>query len=109
MLHMTASFVAQLMALVLGLVGLVHLTGPKPLRRLLAEWGYGRGFNWVTGSFTVAAAIFLAVPQLRIWGVILAAFLLCGATVLLLDHRRYLFALPGILLLGVLPLALVAP
>jgi hypothetical protein len=33
---------------------------------------------------------------------------LSGTTVLLLDHRKYLFALPGILLLGALPLALVA-
>jgi hypothetical protein len=57
----------------------------------------------------MAAAVFLAVPQLRIWGVVLSAFLLLGTTVLLLDHRRYLFALPGILLLGTLPLALVAP
>jgi hypothetical protein len=105
---MIASLVAQSLALVLGSVGLVQLIGPKPLQRLLAEWGYGRGFNWVTGSFTLAAAIFLAVPQLRLWGVVLAASLLFGATVLLLDHRRYLFALSGILLLGALPLALVA-
>jgi fucose permease len=100
--------VSQLLAFVLGSVGIVHLIGPKPLKRFLAGLGYGRGFNWVFGSFTVAAAIFLAVPQLRLWGVILAAFLLFGTTVLLLDHRRYLFALPGILLLGALPLALVA-
>ena len=106
---MIASIVPQLMALVIGALGIVHLAGPEPLRRLLAEWGYGRGFNWVTGGFTVAASVFLAVPQLRIWGVVLAAFLLSGATVLLLDRRRYLFALPGILLLGTLPLALVAP
>ena len=106
---MIASYVSQLVALVIGFVGLIHLIGPRPLRRLLAEWGFGRGFNWVTGSFAVSAAVFLAVPQLRIWGVVLSAFLLCGVTVLLLDHRRYLFALPGILLLGALPLALVAP
>ncbi|HEX4158193.1 MAG TPA: hypothetical protein VHY79_06935 [Rhizomicrobium sp.] len=106
---MIASFVPQLMALVIGSVGLVQLVGPRPLRRLLAEWGYGRGFNWVTGGFAMAAAVFLAIPQLRIWGVVLSAFLLLGTTLLLLDQRRYLFALPGILLLGTLPLALVAP
>jgi hypothetical protein len=106
---MIASFVPQLMALAIGSVGLVQLVGPRPLRRLLADWGYGRGFNWITGGFAVAAGVFLAVPQLRIWGVVLSAFLLFGTTMLLLDHRRYLFALPGILLLGTLPLALVAP
>jgi hypothetical protein len=101
--------VPQLLALVIGFVGLVHLVGPRPLRRLLIEWGYGRGFNWVTGGFAVSAAVFLAVPPLRIWGVVLSGFLLCGLIVVLLDHRKFLFALPGILLLGALPLALVAP
>jgi uncharacterized membrane protein len=98
---MIASLAAQLVALIIGIGGLVHLAGPRPLRRLLAEWGYGRGFNWVTGGFAVAAGIFLAVPQ--------SAFVLCGATVLLLDHRKYLFALPGIVLLGALPLTLITP
>jgi hypothetical protein len=106
---MVASFVPQATALVIGLAGLVHLIGPAPLRRLLAEWGYGRGFNWVTGGFAIAAGIFLAIPQLRIWGVVLGGFLSFGATALLLDRRKYFFALPGILLLGTLPLALVAP
>jgi len=106
---MIASFVPQLTAVSIGVAGFIHLIGPAPLRRILAEWGYGRGFNWVTGGFAVAAAVFLAVPQLRIWGVVLAAFLLFGTTVLLLGRRKYLFALPGILLLGVLPLSLVAP
>jgi hypothetical protein len=106
---MIASFIPQLVALIIGIAGLVNLAGPRPLRRLLTEWGYGRGFNWVTGSFALAAGVFLAVPQLRLWGVTLSAFLLFGATVLLLDHRKYLFALPGIVLLGALPLALVAP
>ncbi|HTT81843.1 MAG TPA: DoxX family protein [Rhizomicrobium sp.] len=108
MMHEIPSLVPQLVALVIGGGGLVHLAGPRPLRQLLAEWGYGRGFNWVTGAFTVAAGVFLALPQLRIWGVVLSAFLLFGTTVLLLDHRKYLFALPSILLLGALPLTLVA-
>ncbi len=107
-MHAVAFFVPRIVALVIGAAGVVHLASPPPLRRLLTEWGYGRGFNWVTGSLAVAAAVFLAVPQLQIWGVVLAAFLLFGATVVLLDHRRYLFALPGIVLLGALPLALVA-
>jgi hypothetical protein len=106
---MVASSLPQLTALVIGLVGVTLLAGPGPLRRLLAEWGYGRGFNWIAGGFALAAGIFLAVPQLRIWGVALSAFLLVGTTVLLFDQRRYLFALSGILLLGTLPLALVAP
>jgi fucose permease len=101
-------FLTDTIAALLGLAGIVHLAGPRPLRRLLAEWGYGRGFNWVAGSFAVAAAVFLAVPQLRIWGVALAGFVLFGTTIELLEHRKYLYAFSNILVLGVLPLALIA-
>jgi len=101
-------FLTDTIAALLGLAGIVHLAGPRPLRRLLAEWGYGRGFNWVAGSFAVAAAVFLAVPQLRIWGVALAGFMLFGTTIELLEHRKYLYAFSNILVLGVLPLALIA-
>jgi hypothetical protein len=106
---MIGAFFPQMLGMIIGIFGLVHIVGPRPLRRLLAEWGYGRGFNWVTGGLAFAAGVFLAVPQLRIWGVVAGAFVLFGATALLLDNRRYLFALPGIVLLGALPLALVAP
>jgi hypothetical protein len=105
---MIASLVLEAVALVIGIAGLVNLIGPLALQRLLAEWGFGRGFNWLAGSFAMAAGIFLAVPQLRLWGVALSAFLLIGTTMLLLDRRKYLFALSGIVLLGTLPLALVA-
>jgi hypothetical protein len=107
-MHAIAFFVPRIAASFMGIAGLVQLVNPPALRRLLAEWGYGRGFNWVSGGFTLAAAAFLAVPQLRIWGVVLAAFLLLGTTILLFDRRKYLFALPGIVLLGALPLTFVA-
>jgi len=101
-------FLTDAIAALLAVAGIVHLAGPGPLRRLLAEWGYGQGFNWVAGSFAVAAAVFLVVPQLRIWGVALAGFVLFGTTIELLEHRKYLYAISNILVLGALPLALVA-
>jgi hypothetical protein len=52
-------------------------------------------------------AAFLAVSQTRLWGVALGSFMLCGATVTLLDHRKYLYAVPNILLLAALAPALV--
>jgi hypothetical protein len=85
---------------------LVFFADPEPLSRTLAGWGYGRNFNRVFGGFLLLAAIFLATPQLRLWGVALAAFILLGATIMLLERRKYLYAVPGILLLGTLPFAL---
>lgn len=95
-------------AAVLAAAGLFQIAGPRPLLKFLTELGYGRGFNWVAGGFALAAAIFLAVPQLRLWGVVLAGFLLFGTTIELIEHRKYLYALPNVLLLGALPLALFA-
>ena len=60
------------------------------------------------GSFSILAAALLVVPQLRLWGVAVAAFVLFGTTVMLLERRKYAYAMPGILLLGTLPFSLVA-
>jgi hypothetical protein len=43
---------------------------------------------------------------LRLWGIALAGFVLFGTTVTLLERRKYLYAVPGILLLGTLPFSL---
>ncbi|MGH6877189.1 MAG: hypothetical protein ACREHV_07390 [Rhizomicrobium sp.] len=107
-MHTISSFLPVAIAAVFAVAGFVHIAGPRPLLGLLADWGFGRGFNLVAGAFAVMAAIFLAVPQLRLWGVVLAGFMLFGLTVVLLDHRKYFYAFPNIILLGALPLALVA-
>lgn len=97
---------SKLAAAGFAIAGFVFFADPAPLSRLLAEWGYGRNFAHVFGTFAVATAVFLSIPQLRLWGVALAAFVLFGTTVTLLERRRYLYALPGILLLGALPFSL---
>jgi hypothetical protein len=107
-MHAIAWLVPEFAAAVFAVTGAVFLAGLKPLSDLLVQWGYGRHFNRVFGGFLVLAAIFLATPQLRLWGVVLAGFILSGTTVLLLARRQYLYAVPGILLLGTLPFALAA-
>ena len=63
------------------------------------RWQYARGFHYVAGAAQAMAALFLAVPETRIWGGILAAAILFGATVSLLNHRQYLYALPVMLMM----------
>lgn len=89
-----------------AMAGLIFFANPAPLSELLTEWGYGRNFTRVLGTFALGAALFLWVPQLRLWGVVLAAFILFGTTVVLFEQRKYLYALPGIVLLGALPFTL---
>ena len=62
----------------------------------------------VRGSFLILAAVFLATPLLRVWGVALAGFMLFGTTIMLLVRRKYLHAVPGVLLFGTLRFALAA-
>lgn len=95
-------------ALVLALSAIVHLAGLKSLRAAYAEWEYPRSFHRVVGVSNLVAAMFLATPETRIWGVVLAAVILFLAVVTLLNHRRYYWAVPGMLLMAALPPALLA-
>ena len=101
-----AWLVPKLAAAALAGTGFVFFADPAPLSRLLAEWGYGRNFSRVFGACLLAAALFLTVPQLRLWGVTVAGFLLFGTTVMLFERRKYLYAFPGIVLLGTLPFSI---
>ena len=50
------------------------------------------------------AALFLIVPQTRFWGGGLAAMILFAGIVSLINHGRYLYAIPAILvMLAVVP------
>jgi hypothetical protein len=98
----------KLAAAIFAVAGFYFFADPAPLARLLGDWVTGRNANRVMGSFSILAAVLLAVPQLRLWGVAVAAFVLFGTTVMLFERRRYFYAMPGILLLGTLPFSVVA-
>ena len=105
-MHVIFWLVPKLAAALFVMAGTVFLIDPVPLSRLLADWGYGRNFARVFGACALSTALFLSVPQLRLWGIVIAGFVLFGITVTLLERRKYLYALPGILLLGALPFSL---
>ena len=95
-------------ALVLAVSAAAHLAGLRRLRAAYAEWEYPRSFHRVVGVSNLVAALFLARPETRVWGVTLAAVILFIAVVTLLSHRRYYYAVPGMLLMLALPPALLA-
>ena len=82
-----------------GLIGLIHVGGLRPVRDAYSRWRFARGFHYVAGTAQLFAALFLAVPQTRIWGGILAAMILFVATVALLNRRKYAYAIPTILIM----------
>jgi hypothetical protein len=92
-----------------GLVGLAHVAAPRLIRDAYSRWRFARGFHYVAGTAQLFAALFLAVPETRIWGGILAAMILFVATVSLLNRRKYAYAVPAILIMMALAPAMAAP
>jgi len=79
-----------------GIAGTAQLTAPGFVRRAYQRWGLRPSLFRVIGALELATAIFLAVPNTRIWGVLLAALLNFLAVVMLLKNREYRLALPGL-------------
>lgn len=84
------------------LAGLVNMGGGPVVRAAYRAWDYPANFYRVVGLLELTAALFLALPQTRIWGVILGGFIAFFSVVTLLKHRRYAWSLPAILLLAAL-------
>ena len=93
---------------VLAMGGLVNIAGPRRLREVYTRWEFPTRFYLVAGALEMTAAGFLTIPQLRIWGIALTGFITFGAVVTLFNHRRYISAVPGIILMAALVPALFA-
>src|SRR5262245_14928497 len=102
--------VALWLSLILSLIGVVQLIGPRFVREAYRRWGYGRSVRLVTGALDVVAAVMLGLPPLRAWGIALAAILSFGSVVVFLNHRQYRQAVPAIgLLLALIPATAAVP
>jgi hypothetical protein len=102
-----AALLPRALAAVFVLAAVVSLGRYRRLTELLSRWDYPRGFQFVLGVFSLLAALFLVLPETRVWGVSLAGLILFGSTISLLGHDRYLPAALCILLMIALPPVLV--
>ena len=82
--------------------GLVNLSGSRVVRAAYRAWDYPGNFYRVVGTIELTVALFLALPETRIWGVIAGGFIAFFSVVALLKHRRYAWSLPVMLLLAAL-------
>ena len=104
------TLVAWANAGLLGAAGLVNLTALAPVRRAYAAWDISAPSYVAVGALQIVAAGLLLTPELRIWGIALAALMAFGTVVLLLDRGRYVFALPVVLfMVGLVAAALSVP
>ena len=83
-------------------------SGPRFLRDAFEKWNYGTLVRLVTGTLEIVAALMLAHPDLRGWGIALAALIMFGAIITLLKHEQYLCAVPSIALMAALVPAILA-
>ena len=79
--------------------GLINLSGCPPFRAIYRLWHYPHNFYRVIGLTQLMAALFLIVPETRIWGIAASGMITFIATVTLLHHRKYLWSLPVMLML----------
>ncbi len=94
-----ANTLALTLAAMFGLAAALNLMAPDFLRRAYARWEFPRGFFYVAGTAQGFAALFLFLPQTRIWGGVLGAMILFVTVVLLLNRGKYVYAVPAMLLM----------
>ena len=100
---MWATYFPYLMAgglsAVYAIAGIIDVAKPGYVRARFRHQEYPRQFYRVMGVLQLITALFLAVPQLRIWGIIMAGFLTFYWVVILLNHRQWNWAVIGMLLM----------
>lgn len=109
MLPFISNIAAISLASLFAFAAVLHLAAPRALRNGYRRWQFAPGFYYVAGIAQLFAAVFLAVPQTRIWGGILAAAIFFVAVTSLLNHRKYLYALPAILAMLAIAPAVATP
>lgn len=92
----------------LGFAGLVNWFDGQRIRAFYRRWAVPARSYRTVGLLEIVAAAFLAVPHLRAWGIVLAAVILFGSAVMLLQHSRYLYALGVVAMLAILGAAIFA-
>ncbi len=92
----------------LGAAGLVNWFDGQKIRALYRRWSIPARSYRTIGLLEIAAAMFLFVPHLRAWGIVLGAVILFGSAVLLLSRRNYAYAMGVIFMMVTLGAAVFA-
>ena len=105
--HDLPHLLAAALTAIFALTAVVELTGARYIRSHYRHWRHPRRFYRVTGALQLLAALFLAMPQLRISGILLAGFVLFLWVVTLLNHRQWRWAAAGmVMMMALVPASL---
>jgi hypothetical protein len=98
---------AGVLAAIFAIAGIIDIAGLRYARARFRQWQYPRQFYRVAGVLQLATALFLAMPQLRIWGIVLAGFITFFGVVTLLNHRQWSWAVAGmVVMMALVPASL---
>ena len=105
-----ARLAADVVSAIFALTGLTNLSGSTHMRALYRLWHYPHHFYRIVGVAELMVALFLIVPETRVWGIAGGGMITFIVIVTLLHHRQYLWSLPAMLLLvGLVPASLAPP
>jgi len=104
-----ASILSLVPAAVFSIVMITHLSARSAGEALIADLGLGdKKGRWLE-LLLLITTIFLVLPQLRVAGVIIAAVEMSILGLSMLNHKKYRYAIPALIVLATLPLALPGP
>lgn len=96
-------------AAIFSIATITHLSTRSAVLALLADLGLGdKRRRWLELLLLVTTA-FLVLPQFRAAGVVIAATEMMIIALSMLNHSKYRYAIPALIVLATLPLALPGP
>jgi hypothetical protein len=101
-------FAAFTEASIFAAAGVVNLLGMRWARRIYDRWDISATIFRTLGIIELAAAVFLVSPETRLLGIVIAAPIIFGSVVMLLEHRHYLYAVPVAALMALLLVTMLA-
>jgi len=90
---------AGALTVIFAIAGIIDLVGSGYVRARFRQWQYPSQFYRVMGVLQLLTSLFLAMPQLRIWGIILAGLITFFWVVTLLNRRQWSWAIAGMLMM----------
>ena len=88
----------EVLVFVYLVAGSANLIGGSFVRRLFSRWHYPGQFHRVVGALELLSVAFLAYPQTRVFGLMMAGVIGFFSVVTLLNNRQYGWSVPAMLL-----------
>ncbi len=104
-----AGILSLLPAAVFSITTIMHLSTRSTGEALLADLGLGDNRQTWFQLLLLITIIFLVLPQFRVAGVVIAAMEMTIFGLSMLNHSKYQYAVPALIVLATLPLALPGP